>query len=154
MTTYILAFFTQNGSPATGLSATVDVYDMSGTTKIINAAEYTEIGGGGYKLDWSSGTTAYSATSDYFIVSDGGATLSGAERYKYGSNEADISNNGLEGSTTYEQAMRLMLSALAGKSTGGGTATLTFRDQADSKPRITATVDTDGNRDAMTLDGT
>jgi hypothetical protein len=59
----------------------------------------------------------------------------------------------IEGTLTFRQALRLFLSALAGKSDGGGTATITFRDLADSKDRITATVDTDGNRTAITLDG-
>lgn len=60
----------------------------------------------------------------------------------------------IEGSLTLRQAIRIYLAALAGKSTGGGTSTLTFRDNADSKARITATVDADGNRTAITLDGT
>lgn len=60
----------------------------------------------------------------------------------------------VEGTLTLRQAIRLFLSALSGKSSGGGTVTLTFRDNADSKNRITATVDANGNRTAMTLDGT
>ena len=59
----------------------------------------------------------------------------------------------IEGTLTHRQIKRLELSALAGKSGGGGTATLTFRDNADLKARITATVDANGNRTAMTLDG-
>ena len=54
---------------------------------------------------------------------------------------------------TFEQAMNIMLAALAGKSTGGGGETITFRDAADSKARITATVDSAGNRTAITTDG-
>lgn len=60
----------------------------------------------------------------------------------------------IEGTLTMRQALRLFLSALAGKSSGGGTVTLTFRDNADSKARITATVNASGDRTAMTLDGT
>ena len=59
----------------------------------------------------------------------------------------------VEGSMTLRQILRVALSGLAGKSTGGGTSTLTFRDLADAKARITATVDANGNRTAMTLDG-
>lgn len=59
----------------------------------------------------------------------------------------------LEGSTTIIQALRLFLAALTGISNGGGTTTIHFRDLADSKNRITATVDSSGNRSAMTLDG-
>ena len=59
----------------------------------------------------------------------------------------------IEGSMTMREALRIYLSALAGKSSGGGTSTITFRDLADSKNRISATVDADGNRTAVTLDG-
>lgn len=50
---------------------------------------------------------------------------------------------------TFRQAVRLFLSALTGKSTGGGTTTLNFRDLADSKNRLTVTVDANGNRTAV-----
>lgn len=59
-----------------------------------------------------------------------------------------------EGTLTMRQGFRLFLSALAGKSTGGGTANPNFRDNADSKNRIAATVDASGNRTAITLDAT
>lgn len=59
----------------------------------------------------------------------------------------------VEGTLTMRQMLRVFLSALAGKSTGGGTLSLTFRDEADAKARITATVDSNGNRTAITLDG-
>lgn len=59
----------------------------------------------------------------------------------------------VEGSYTALHYMRLMASALLAKLSGGGTATNTFRDTGDTKNRITATVDADGNRTAVTLDG-
>ena len=59
----------------------------------------------------------------------------------------------VEGTTTFRQMLRIFMAVLAGKSAGGGTVTLTFRDNADGKDRITATVDSSGNRTAMTLDG-
>ena len=65
----------------------------------------------------------------------------------------EILDEVVEGSLTLRHAIKLFLAALAGKSSGGGTATLIFRDNADSKARITATVDASGNRSAMTLDG-
>ena len=65
-----------------------------------------------------------------------------------------ILDDPIEGALTFRQALRLFLSALAGKSSGGGTATLIFQDYADAKARITATVDSNGNRTALTLDGT
>jgi hypothetical protein len=60
----------------------------------------------------------------------------------------------VEGATTFRQMLRIFMSALSGKSAGGGTVTLTFRDVADAKNRITATVDANGNRTTMALDGT
>jgi len=54
---------------------------------------------------------------------------------------------------TLRKAMNIALAALAGKSSGGGTATIKFRDQADGKDRISATVDANGNRTAITNDG-
>jgi hypothetical protein len=48
----------------------------------------------------------------------------------------------------------LNLSVLAGKSSGGGTATIIFRDTADGTDRVTATVDADGNRTGVVLDVT
>lgn len=59
----------------------------------------------------------------------------------------------LEGSLTRDQAQRIILSGIAGKVSGAATTTNTFRDTADSKNRIVSTVDSDGNRTAVTLDG-
>ena len=60
----------------------------------------------------------------------------------------------LESPLSLADALRVILSFAAGKLSGGGTATRYFRDVADSKPRITATIDTSNNRSAVTLDGT
>ena len=55
---------------------------------------------------------------------------------------------------TPRQAFRLILSALAAKLSGAATTTVTIRDITDTKDRITATVDSNGNRTAVTLDAT
>lgn len=60
---------------------------------------------------------------------------------------------GVETGLTPRQALRLATAALAGKISGAGTATVTIRNTADTKDRITATVDpTTGNRTAITTD--
>jgi len=59
----------------------------------------------------------------------------------------------LEGTLTLRQALRLLLAFAAGKASGGGTISVKFRDQADGKDRITMTVDSSGNRSAVTVDG-
>ena len=58
----------------------------------------------------------------------------------------------VENGKTVQDFYRIMLAALAGKSSGGGTVTVSFRDDADAKNRIVATVDVDGNRTAVVLD--
>lgn len=60
---------------------------------------------------------------------------------------------GVDGYTP-EEAMKLSLAALAGKVSGAGTTTVIFRSADDAKDRITATVDNNGNRSAITLDET
>ena len=59
----------------------------------------------------------------------------------------------LEGSLTGRQLMRVFLAVLAGQSTGGGTSGIAFRDLADAKDRVAATIDGNRNRTAVTLDG-
>jgi hypothetical protein len=60
----------------------------------------------------------------------------------------------VDGSLTFRQATRLQDSVLFGKVSGGGTGTEVFRDPADTKDRVTSTNDVDGNRTAVTVDGT
>ncbi len=50
--------------------------------------------------------------------------------------------------------MRLMGAVMFGQSSGGGSSTITFRDDADTKDRITATVTVDGDRTAVVKDET
>jgi len=63
-------------------------------------------------------------------------------------------SNGIETSITPRQAMRLILAAAAGKLSGAATTTIAIRNVGDTKDRITATVDSSGNRSAVTTDGT
>lgn len=63
-------------------------------------------------------------------------------------------SNGIETSITPRQAIRLILAASAGKISGAATTTVVIRNVGDSKDRITATVDSSGNRSAVTTDGT
>lgn len=60
----------------------------------------------------------------------------------------------IDGTTTLAESIRLHNSVLAGKVSGAGTGTETFRDLADIKDRIVATVDSSGNRTAITRDAT
>ena len=62
--------------------------------------------------------------------------------------------SGVEASLTPRQFFRLVAAAVLGKASGLATTTAIYRDTNDTKNRITATVDADGNRSAVTLDGT
>ena len=53
---------------------------------------------------------------------------------------------------TFIQGWTLMLAVLLGKASGLATTTAIYRAVDDSKDRVTATVDADGNRTALTLD--
>lgn len=59
-----------------------------------------------------------------------------------------------EGTLTFEELQRIIYAYAAGKSNGGGTTTARYRNSADTKDRIVATVTSEGNRDAVTVDGT
>lgn len=56
----------------------------------------------------------------------------------------------IEGTTTFAQWARAILSGLFGKTSGAATGTLVFRDKADSKNRYTVVCDEDGNRTTST----
>lgn len=62
--------------------------------------------------------------------------------------------SGIETNLTVRQGLRLFAAALLGKASGLATTTAVFRDTNDTKNRISATVDANGNRSAVTLDGT
>jgi hypothetical protein len=53
---------------------------------------------------------------------------------------------------TFNQMIAIFAAALAGKASGMNTTTAVLRNLADSLDRITATVDANGNRTAVTLD--
>ena len=55
------------------------------------------------------------------------------------------------GTYTMRQMLTVMGAALAGKLSGGGTTTLTFRGIDDASNVIVATVDASGNRSAVTI---
>lgn len=58
----------------------------------------------------------------------------------------------VDGSTTHDQSLRLMNAVLGGKASGLAGTTAVYRDLADTKNRVSATVDASGNRTAVTRD--
>lgn len=78
----IVAYFTDAGSPATGLTPTISVWDLSGSV-IVNAQNMVEVAGGFYSYNFST----YDEDEDYVIRADGGGSLSNSDRYVYSTNE-------------------------------------------------------------------
>jgi hypothetical protein len=59
----------------------------------------------------------------------------------------------VETGLTLRQALRLISAAVGGEVSGGGTTTITFKGAVEgSTNRIVATVDSSGNRTALTYD--
>jgi len=66
----------------------------------------------------------------------------------------EILDDTLEGTMTVRQALRIILSAVAGKLSGAATTNVLIRDIGDTKNRIDATVDVAGDRTVVIIDGT
>jgi hypothetical protein len=66
----------------------------------------------------------------------------------------DLATAILDGAYTWEEVLRIIAASMAGKTNGWPAGPVNFRDLADTKNRITGAVDADGNRTAVTLDGT
>ncbi len=75
----IARFVNTDGSPATGLTPTMTIWDSAGT-QVVNAAAMTEIGGGAYVYAFAS----YDDTKDYVVLGDAGSGVSTSVRYSYG----------------------------------------------------------------------
>jgi len=65
-----------------------------------------------------------------------------------------VDANNPANANSFREVINVMSAALAGKSTGGGTVNIKFRDLGDTKDRINATVTAVGDRTAVTNDGT
>jgi hypothetical protein len=63
-----------------------------------------------------------------------------------------LDNNDIETNYSMREALRLIMSSLAGKLSGAETTTVTIRNVTDDKSRIVATVDSNGNRTSVTYD--
>jgi len=77
---WILAHFTRDGEPATGLSPLVRIRDVETAVVVVTGSLMSEHGDGFYRYDFS----LYNPERDYAIICDS-VTLSGVERYTYAS---------------------------------------------------------------------
>ena len=101
-----------------------------------------------------SAVSTSSAQLGVNVVNVGGTSQTGSDL------ASDIANipsdyldmtNGIETGITPKQAQRAILAFVSGKADGGGSTPVNFRDPGDSVNRIAMTVDSNGNRSAVTL---
>lgn len=109
---------------------------------------------GGFKkfFNVAAPTGTVNSLPDAVAGAAGGVAIVGSAMALTAAAVDDVHDEAVDGIRTFRQSMRLANSANGGKLAGAATATVTIRDLADTKDRVTATVDADGNRSAVTLD--
>jgi hypothetical protein len=140
----VLAFFSEDGAPSTGLSPVVKIRDASNGSIVVNNSAMTEIGDGFYKYNFA----AFDTSKDYTIICDS-VTLTGHERYTYATSEdrglvTDIDTNldAVGVTTTLIKKVQINKLELADGSSGNWI----LYDTDDSTPLLTFDVtDKDGN---------
>ncbi len=90
--------------------------------------------------------------TDGVVIPDGSLTAAKFAADSLAAMADAIHDEVVEGTTTLRQSSRLWNSVLGGKASGLDTQTPIYRDLADTKNRVSATTDEDGNRSAITRD--
>ena len=103
-----------------------------------NPVKNPTTGGGGIDVVWRDRV--------YIAVTGSGVTAQDKQDIK-----DLVFDEVVEGTETFKQQVRLMRAEAAGKVSVSG-STVSFRDAADSKDRIVATVDDQGQRTSITTD--
>jgi hypothetical protein len=128
--------------------------DVGVTTTItgrIDAAITTRLATAGYTAPDNTSVTAIKAQTD-LIPATPAAVGSAMTLSNAGIDAIFDRADGVETGYTVRQVLRLLAAAMAGELSGAATTTITIRNITDTKARITATVDSDGNRTAVTTD--
>lgn len=144
--------FTRIGATGSGLTTLATAASIAALNNISSTDVATAV--------WNAATATYGTAGSYglLIETNIDGTITSRATPAQVNAECDTALTDyaaatLEGTLTRDQAQRIILAGQAGKLSGAATATNTFRDTADSKNRIVSTCDSDGNRTAVTLDG-
>lgn len=142
------------GSGSIFVHITADALPVKHDFCILAANVYDSLIGGGDVLDVS--TTQFNGTA---VTASAGrpevnATHFAGTAYATAlAAEVDaVWDEVVDGAVTARQSVRLANATLGGKASGLATTTAVYRDLGDTKDRISATVDADGNRTAVTRD--
>ena len=169
------AFYTDSGSGKTGLTVTADVWEViaDGTaTEIASAQACTEIGDGLYRyrvvgasidaqaeyiaVFKTAGTCDQAHIPALWVIGKGWLENLATSVEIAALNDVSIAEMQamiIEGALTLQQVLRIMLAFAAGTTTGGNTTNPVFKSQDGLTDRIDMTVDSDGDRSAVTVDG-
>lgn len=149
----ILNLLKFDGTYESGASVAYTIYDNTGTEEVAQQNTSYNASFSGYLDTLDVNTTWSSQTEGNFMLT---WKISGVSLYPSTITEELTVFPGGEIEPGYSQteSLRIMLAVLAGKSGGGGTNNLSFRDVNDTKDRLTERVTKRGDRSGVTLDGT
>lgn len=137
------------------VTRSLTVIDEDSTTLDLDATIRAAVGLAAADLDTQLSTIDTNVDSILADTGTDGVVVAAASKTGYrlsATGVDDIHDEAVEGTTTLRQSIRLANAALGGKASGLETTNALYRDLGDSKNRIDATVDADGNRTAVTLD--
>lgn len=145
VTTILTDYARRTGDYATVAALTAVQSDI---TAILNAVD-TEVAA--ILASVNAFSANYARRTGDYAITGAAMTLTAGERTAISTaRDAAI----LEGALSHAAALRLILAAAAaGNTTGMGTLTGHIRDVANTKDRVVATIDVDGNRTVTALDG-
>jgi len=177
------AYYTASGNVATGLTVTCDVdkLENDGTyTELLTGAAATEGRNGIYFYILASGSVDAKAVYNFVfkapgetvdqedIVAAWTAGQTWVENVDAASSTlatsveiaalnditvAEVLAGIVEGTLDLQEVLRIILSFVAGATTGGNTTNPVFKSQDGLTDRIDMTVDSDGDRSSVTVDG-
>lgn len=158
--TYTLSYGISLGPDHAGLTLTAQLVDTAGSDVGASVSTgFVEISDGNYLWTYASIPDSHRGGVKFF--SNAGSQLEAFGAVNPVESEPNALADaildraaGVETGRTLRQSLRLMLASLAGKLSGAATTTVTIRDTNDTKDRILATVDSNGNRTATTYDVT
>ena len=137
----------------------VNLFSMAATGKLVAASTCSgamNVRGPVQVVDNSGGNVIFVYDDIHTDVQatlvDTGITLPAQISALNNISTADILSSGDVDGFSIEESLKLTVASQAGKTSGGATTTFVVRAVDDSKARITATVDADGNRSAVTTD--
>lgn len=139
------------------VAATIDTSTTRLSTHPSAIPTVTSVDTGVYRIKWTGLSPALAVSdNDNRVTVEVNGTITGAAWSSYHIPVKIVRRTLADGDIdgyNLEQAMKICLSALAGKISGAGTGTVTIRSADDTVNRIVASVDDDGNRTSITLDG-